>query len=382
MSYHRIGSSLRTDHSFRQRIDEDHHKENSPLESLNINMVDDFPVADSLHLLHLGVMKKCLVGWIHGGHNFKTKLCSRQMIQMSKQLTQTKMPMEIHRSVRGLDCLKFWKGTEFKTFLMYIGPVILKDFLPTAAYIHFLLLFCAVTICENTIYTCHLNLAHQLLTDYIEGSVDLYGIDSISPNIHNLEHLVADVKKFGPLSTFSTYKFENCLFYIKCLLRTGYRPLAQVAKRLSEYFFSLKKDLEIRSDEHFPSLSHLKTRSIKHLDGTISKKVVDVLHIEDGFTLKNDETNNYFLTKNNKICKMLNARDSKNNISIIARSFKNQKDFFEKPFKSSYLNIYTVDGELNSDEEIFQVEDVKCKLVNVKNKKENVFIPLIHTFRN
>lgn len=58
MSFHNINSSARTDHIFRNRLNPNHHKEYSLLESLEINMISDFPTSDPLHLLELGVMKK------------------------------------------------------------------------------------------------------------------------------------------------------------------------------------------------------------------------------------------------------------------------------------------------------------------------------------
>lgn len=57
MSFPQIGCPLRTDHSFRSKLDEDHHKFDSPLLKLPINMIDDFIIADSLHLLDLGKQK-------------------------------------------------------------------------------------------------------------------------------------------------------------------------------------------------------------------------------------------------------------------------------------------------------------------------------------
>ena len=45
---------LRTDQSFRNEWDEDHHKEVTPLLKLPINMVEDIIIADSLHLFDLG----------------------------------------------------------------------------------------------------------------------------------------------------------------------------------------------------------------------------------------------------------------------------------------------------------------------------------------
>lgn len=49
---------LRTDARFRSRYQPGHHKENSLIEKLPIDMVRDFVVSDSLHLLDLGIIKR------------------------------------------------------------------------------------------------------------------------------------------------------------------------------------------------------------------------------------------------------------------------------------------------------------------------------------
>ena len=54
MSFPRIDEPARTDVSFRDRIDQDHHKMDSIVENLPIDMIKDFVVAYSLHLLDLG----------------------------------------------------------------------------------------------------------------------------------------------------------------------------------------------------------------------------------------------------------------------------------------------------------------------------------------
>lgn len=57
MSFPRIDVALRTDASFRNREDLDHHKTDSIIEKLPIDMVKDFVVADALHLVDLGLFK-------------------------------------------------------------------------------------------------------------------------------------------------------------------------------------------------------------------------------------------------------------------------------------------------------------------------------------
>lgn len=54
MSYPDINCTLRTDADFRIKRDKNHHKEDTPLTHLPIDMIQDFVVADELHLFHLG----------------------------------------------------------------------------------------------------------------------------------------------------------------------------------------------------------------------------------------------------------------------------------------------------------------------------------------
>jgi len=95
-----------------------------------------------------------------------------------------RMPSEIQRTVRALDCLKFWKGIKYRTFGLYLGLVILKDYLSEEIYQHFMLFFCGIVICYSRSYSKYLHVADKLFKIFIEYYIKIYGINSI--NIHNL----------------------------------------------------------------------------------------------------------------------------------------------------------------------------------------------------
>lgn len=287
MSYSKIDAPLRTNECFRIRIDVDHHKD-SPLEKLPINFVDDFPIADPLHLFDLGPMRKCLFGWISGEFNYQTKWTTLQMNGPSEYLVKSNnfLPKEIHRAMRPLKCINFWKGLEFRTFLLYVGPVILKDYLPGNVYEHFLMLSCAVMICSCKHYWKYLHVAESLFEDYIKQFIEIYGIDSVSSNVHNLCHVTADVRKFGHLSKFSTYPFESFLHQIKNILRHGNKPLEQVAKRIMEAS-KLQRN-------HFKNLE--KKTKYPFLKGLNTTKQYSQIHIMEGVMLSTDKKNKWFLT--------------------------------------------------------------------------------------
>lgn len=69
------------------------------------------------------------------------------------------------------------------------------------------------------------------------------------------------------------------------------------------------------------------------------------------------------------------------NIAFICGGTANDlEEVFEVPIKSSYLNIFQ-SRRINQKTALtlHSVENVKCKMVAIKNKKYTFFIPLLHS---
>lgn len=139
-------------------------------------------------------------------------------------------PREIHRAIRSLDDLSYWKGTELRSFLLYFGVVVLKDYLPSDVYRHFLDLVCATTIC----YDIYWHIAKTYFERYVERFGDIYGIHGIGSNVHLLTHVYDDVKLFGNLNSISAYPFESRLNFLKLRLKQPKLPLEQITRRVIE----------------------------------------------------------------------------------------------------------------------------------------------------
>uniref|UniRef100_A0A1B0D314 Transposase domain-containing protein n=1 Tax=Phlebotomus papatasi TaxID=29031 RepID=A0A1B0D314_PHLPP len=372
MSFPGIHAQKRDDTSFRLRKDHGHHRESSPLENLPIDMIKDFPIADSLHLLDIGIMKRFLEGWIHGKFNYNTKWSGKQIREISEFLTE---PIEIHRKVRTLDTLKLWKATEFRTFFLYLGIVILRDYLQNDIYQHFLLLFCSITIYTTKYYSKFFCVAEKMIIDYIELYCNLYGRDTVTSNIHNLSHIIEDVSNFEDLQNISSYPFENHLRMIKNLVRTGNRPLAQVAKRLLE---SSKTVKDQDQNGTFPQLLHQFGES--HNENNCVGMYTTVL-INKEFCLKNDEKNQWFLTTDNKIVAMINATYRNKEIMIYGCNKFHGTNFFNYPIASSTLHIYSASILNNMEKKLYSLQDIKCKLFKIHYRNEIIFLPLLHTLQ-
>lgn len=377
MSFLHTDCPLRTDKSFRDREHPNHHKGDSIIEMLPIDMVADFPSSDPLHLLELGVMKKSLLKWINGEKGFEDKWSKEETMLISTELQKTnrELPSEIHRSVRSLKEIAFWKGSEFRTVLLYIGMVAFRDHLRKDIYDHFMLLVCSVIICSNDVYREYLPKAREMFNEYIEDQILLYGEHSLTSVVHYLIHVVDDVERFGSLNGISTYEFENHLGFIKSKVKNFNKPLEQTARRLIEL-----ANLNIESIDLDSSFKP----SVKYgydSQETDLCKFKDIL-IQPNVLISNRKLGNkWFLTTRNQIVEMDYAFISNDEYLIRGNVIKNKTDFFTYPFNSSYINIFESRGEeVEEGARDFTIDSFKSKLIRLStNKSTHVFIPLIHS---
>lgn len=132
----------RTDADFRSQKCVKHHKEVSLLQNLDIDMIYSFPSSDPLHLLDLGVMKRCLLRWVFGEKGYTRKWSKSSTERASRLLEscQKYMPTDMHRAVRNLNYLRKWKGVEFRTVLLYVGMAIFEQVLDEDEFNHFMIL--------------------------------------------------------------------------------------------------------------------------------------------------------------------------------------------------------------------------------------------------
>ncbi|XP_055845561.1 uncharacterized protein LOC129911712 [Episyrphus balteatus] len=379
MCFPNLSKSVRTNVSFRNKIHEDHHIQSpSPLESLPIDMINNFPL-DYMHLICLGIMKKLLLLWIKNG-SLKTNLSSKNIEKISDLLVSmlTFMPCEFNRTVRRLDVISIWKATEFRTFLLYLGPIVLKNEIHQDLYENFMQLHCAVSICLSEKSSNFINIAQILFKSFIQGFAKIYGSENISYNIHNLYHIADDVKFHGPLDNISAFKYENCLQYLKHIIRSENRTLEQIANKISEDFENTTNHLKTTT---FPRLYNLDKHKICEIKGC-KAGIYRAVEFEEFVLKSSDEADCYFLTKSEEIVRMEFATFQNDIAVIYGSSLAQKQNFYDKPFYSKFLNVYKSNGETKNVFQFWKTDDIVSKYFKVPlNTTESVFFPLIHSLK-
>lgn len=347
MSFAELNSSRRTDVEFRNGAYEiqDFYLVNTPLTDLSIDIISTITL-DYMHLVCLGVTKKLLMFWIKGDRS--VRLSDHNIKQISNMLVEfrSSIPKEFSRLPRSLEELDRWKATEFRQFLLYSGPVILKMYLPKRYYMNFLCLHCAIRIlATEKLCLKYNNYANQLIIYFIKDFEDIYGVEFINHNVHNLSHLAEEVSKFGALDNFSAFKYENFMHTIKRKVKTSNHPLSQIIKRMQEF----EKYNNCFTTENF---------------GVLNQEI-DVT-----------ERNRYFVTKNKEIIKVKSKVNlSPTNSTLLAVKLKSWSPYFNIPCNSTKFNC--VKGDIFSDD-IYQynIEDLAAKCIRFRD----YYISTIHKF--
>lgn len=372
----------RSDESFLLETDQNHHTGVSPLVDLGIGMVSKFPV-DSMHCLYLGVMKKLLLTWTGG--DLRVRLCGREVLNISEKLIFYKdfVISEFNRKPRSLSDLARFKATEFRTFLVYVGIIVLKD-INKAIYEHFLLLHVAATIllCKRHLRNFGCDVGKSLLDNFISHSKVLYGLDFLVYNVHALCHLSEDAQLFGPLDEVSAFPFENYLGEIKKTLKSPNKPLEQLFCRLTE---SNNVSLLINDTDAKNKCQ------MQHFNGPVLtigfKKIMQYKKIEHNncvYTISGYSiVNCYCLIRHHTVIKINNIIvNAEKEIFLVGQKFMSYKSFYVYPFESKDLDICVV-GELLPEMELFPLSSVitKCMLFPVDpphNTNKWLSLPLVH----
>lgn len=131
-----------------------------------------------MRLVCLRVMKRLLVQyWTSTAPSASMlPLSARRAISENLVTLAVNTPQELQRIPRTLRVLEFWKASEYRNFLVYFGPIVLKQHLAHPFYTHFLKLSCTITILASPDLCMTLcEYAEQLLLSFVTEAGKLYG---------------------------------------------------------------------------------------------------------------------------------------------------------------------------------------------------------------
>ena len=163
-----------------------------------------------MHCVLLGVVRQFVNLWFDSTSHDKLYSMRKKVAEIDKIIVSIKPPSEIKRLPRSLAVRRYWKASEWRSFLLFYSVVALSGIMPLQFYNHWLLLVFAVYhMLTKPVRRADLSACNMALLNFIALVPELYGPEHVSFNVHLLSHLVHSVEHWGPLWASSAFVFED-----------------------------------------------------------------------------------------------------------------------------------------------------------------------------
>ena len=171
----------------------------------------DSVALDYMHGLVLGVMKMLMGLWFDTAHRAECFSITKLVGRVDDRITKITPPHIISRLPRCIAThLKFWKASEFRSFLLFYSIPCLLGILPDEYFQHFLLLNEASYIMlSESISNESLEKASTMVRHFCLRIEELYGKRYETSNTHSLLHYARKVRLLGPLWANSCFFYED-----------------------------------------------------------------------------------------------------------------------------------------------------------------------------
>ena len=350
----------------------------SPLLRLKVNMVDGVPL-DAMHLVYLGVVKKFLTFFVHGNRNVRLSdenlgIAKKKILEMRKTT-----PIDFQRRCRPLNDIRLWKAAELRQFLLYTGPLILKNIVPTDTYHLFLILHIAIRILSSkdaVLNNSKLKYANDLLQNFVRNFQYLFGQKFCCYNVHGLLHLVSDVVNFGTLDSYSCFKFENLYGVLSRKIKKSGKQLAQMSNRIYEIsrFYMLTS---ANNNYNRPNCEKIISHNLSEFQSFICYKRANFRNMQ----IELNGRDCYVLSTRGKFCRVDGIFKKDDGIMFAVKVFEEVSSVYRSPVDSkSFFNISYVE-KLSAMYQSINELDVQCKCFfvdfNICDSKK-AMIPLLH----
>lgn len=347
----------RNDDDFKICIQNGHHIGVPIFSELKLGLISQF-VIDYKSFVCEGVMQRLMKLWTKGKLDYRLNKESLRKISAELMLIGNALPKEFKRKPKIMDELEDWTAYDYRQFLIYYGPIVLKTVLPTKYYLHFIVLHLAVrlSISREDLQDYGTFLAGQFLAAFTKEFAILYGSEYIDYNIHNLLHIEDVAMRLGPLDSVSGFAFDKQTDLIQNMIKDCWnKRLPEMGNEILE---NTKTLFENRANEMMTKLPYVPKAGIL---------------VTEKFTLTTTFPDDHAIVKEGVVkIEAICCEDGE--IEIIGKLYKNNGFLYHAPATHQKLLIVS---EL-SDTKTLQVEDILLKGVAINTTRGLCIQPFVN----
>jgi hypothetical protein len=330
-------------------------------------MITSFPF-DYMHSVLLGVTRRIIWLWLESPFDKGFRIDGSTSLEIGNLIVsdavQSALKCSFPRAIRSWSDYKSWKASEFRDFLLYVGPVVLRGRLSSAYYLNFMHLSVAIYIlCHPRLHLPYNQYADSLLRSFVRQYFDLYGPGQMTYNVHSLCHLSSDVQRHGTLDSFSAFPFESYIGKLKRMLKNAVRPDTQICRRIAESrvvatLINKDESISVCMDGDYRENPVVKVRGITYSCKYPNKVCIanGVPHQIVGVNTENGET------------------------VVLTKKYRMTTNLYDFGMPSSTFLVCSCSQEVQPEVLHIHPKTIVCKCIPFIFSQQVTAIPLLHTF--
>lgn len=327
-------------------------------------MIDSFPL-DYLHCLLVGVEKWLLEYTCYAPKSLSVR--DHEIIKERVKNFGNTQPKEFQRNLRSfVEDLGHMKGTEFRAYVLFVGPLLLRGIISEEKISNLLKLQIASIIFTHERFNQYYEEADKLMRMFVEEFTDIYHPRYVTYVFHSLCHMKKFVDLYGPWDNFSTFEFESYNSKVKDMLHGNVMPLTQITNRIIEIYQSPK--------HNFGKEKHNAEVKDRQEDGTFLQLIYHDLHFN-----RELEGQNYVLLKSGLTVNLVSIfqDEATSEIVLIGKPLQNCSSVFNNMVDTTRFNIFKCKLQFASNIE-FNIKDIDGKLwkLDIPDSTESAFYPI------
>lgn len=326
---------------------------------------------DYMHNSALNIMKLLIDFWM-GKHRlcknskYFKPLAPKHRILLNKRLVAIKPCSYVTRKPRTLDDRAFFKATEYRYLLLYYLRFALQGLLDHNQIKHFELFSASIYILlKSKITKTEVEEVRVMLNRFADDFEKLYGIESITMNIHIVRHYADSVINCGPLWAYSMFGFEKNIGNLKKNVMNATDALETIS-----FHYCMNESTEVSdgNEMRMPAKSMLKDSEVTLSEKTILIESLSNNEFRFGHSCK--ISSHIYTSTKSPITKSIDFFLQMNNTEIGSAQLYIENngntyvliDLYEVTEKHYHLCRIKSTGQ----RKLFMGKDIFCKLIYMK----------------
>ena len=174
------------------------------------DLMDNLPLAapvDYMHCVLLRVFPELLRQLLKKS----AAMSKREINEVIQSLACPRELISYSRKIRSLEEIGTFQANEFFNWMFYISSIVFRNKIPTMLYENLLNLVFGIRLLLKSSREENILLSEKLLDSFCASVVDIFdGNERLETiNVHSLRHLPEQVRRFGPMFSFSAMSFES-----------------------------------------------------------------------------------------------------------------------------------------------------------------------------